>query len=162
MSHCFKTILGTSVIVGALLGLWRWTYDKSCSSLVFVLLILGIVACSYVSLKMHQRECFANCYVNKKSCLFTMLKSPIIVSCFYFIFSIFTSISIAYSVLDYNWMMWGLVFLTIVVCVALFGVFEEMLKGIIKEDYLMLMSREVSSLVGIFFLRWLELLCDLY
>ncbi len=53
MSRCFKTILGTSVIVGALLGLWRWTYDKSCFSLVFVLLILGIVACSYVSLKMH-------------------------------------------------------------------------------------------------------------
>ncbi|MBI1560890.1 hypothetical protein IZT76_01170 [Helicobacter pylori] len=151
MSYFFRIILGTSVIVGVLLGLWRWTYDKSCFSLVFVLLILGIVTYSYVSLKMHQRECFANCYVNKKSCLFTMLKSPIIVSCFYFIFSICTSVSIAYSVLDYNWMMWGIVFFTIVVCVAVFGVFEEMLKGIIKEDYLMLMSKEASSLVGIFF-----------
>ncbi|WQV07828.1 hypothetical protein KVL35_05150 [Helicobacter pylori] len=151
MFRCFKTILGTSVIVGALLGLWRWTYDKSCFSLVFVLLILGIVACSYVSLKMYQRECFANCYVDKKSRLFMMLKSPIIVSCFYFIFSIFTSISIAYSVLDYNWMMWGLVFLTIVVCVAVFGVFEKMLKNTIKEDYLMLMSREVSAFVGTLF-----------
>ncbi len=150
MSYFFRIILGTSVIVGVLLGLWRWTYDKSCFSLVFVLLILGIVACSYISLKMHQRECFAKCYVNKKSCLFTMLKSTIMVSCFYFIFSIFTSISIAYSVLDYNWMMWGLVFLTIVVCVAVFGVFEKMLKNTIKEDYLMLMSREASSLVGIF------------
>ncbi len=80
-----------------------------------------------------------------------MLNSPIMVSCFYFIFSIFTSVSIAYSVLDYNWMMWGLVFCTIVVCAAVFGVFEEMLKGIIKEDYLMLMSREVSSLVGTLF-----------
>ncbi|WRD52767.1 hypothetical protein E5E68_04455 [Helicobacter pylori] len=151
MFCCFKTILGTSVIVGALLGLWRWIYDKSCSSLVFVLLILGIVACSYISLKMYQRKCFADCYVNKKSRLFTMLNSPIMVSCFYFIFSIFTSVSIAYSVLDYNWMMWGLVFCTIVVCAAVFGVFEEMLKGIIKEDYLMLMSREVSSLVGTLF-----------
>ncbi|GAA8467841.1 hypothetical protein HpBT249_04250 [Helicobacter pylori] len=156
MFRCFKIILGTSVIVGVLLGLWRWTYDKSCFSLVFVLLILGIVTYSYVSLKMHQRECFANCYVNKKSCLFTMLKSPIIVSCFYFIFSIFTSISIAYSVLDYNWMMWGLVFLTIVVCVAVFGMFEKMLKNTIKEDYLMLMSREASSLVGIFFFAGLS------
>ncbi len=151
MFRCFKTILGTSVIVGVLLGLWRWTYDKFCFSLVFVLLILGIVAYSYVSLKMHQRECFANCYVNKESCLFTMLNSPIMVSCFYFIFSIFTSISIAYSVLDYNWMMWGLVFCTIIVCTAVFGVFEKMLKGIIKEDYLMLMSREVSSFIGALF-----------
>lgn len=151
MSHCFKNILGTSVIVGVLLGLWRLTYDKSCFSLVFVLLILGIVAYSYVSLKMHQRKCFANCYVNKKSCLFTMLNSPIMVSCFYFIFSIFTSVSIAYSVLDYNWMMWGIVFFTIVVCVAVFGVFEKMLKNTIKEDYLMLMSREASSLVGALF-----------
>ncbi len=108
--YFFKTILGTSVIVGALLGLWRWTYDKFCFSLVFVLLILGIVAYSYISLKMHQRRCFANCYVDKESCLFTMLNSPIMVSCLYFIFSIFTSISIAYSVLDYNWMMWGIVF----------------------------------------------------
>ncbi len=151
MSYFFRIILGTSVIVGALLGLWRWTYDKFCFSLVFVLLILGIVACSYISLKMYQRECFAKCYVHKKSCLFTMLNSPIMVSCFYFIFLIFTSISIAYSVLDYNWMMWGIVFCTIVVCTAVFGVFEKMLKGIIKEDYLMLMSREASSLVGIFF-----------
>ncbi len=151
MSYFFKIIIDTSVIVGVLLGLWRLTYDKSCFSLVFVLLILGIVTYSYVSLKMHQRKCFADCYVNKKSCLFTMLKSPIIVSCFYFIFSIFTSISIAYSVLDYNWMMWGLVFCTIVVCTAVFGVFEKMLKNTIKEDYLMLMSREASSLVGIFF-----------
>ncbi|GAA7593015.1 hypothetical protein JP0555_01120 [Helicobacter pylori] len=53
--------------------------------------------------------------------------------------------------LDYNWMMWGLVALTILVCTAVFGVFEEMLKGIIKEDYLMLMSREASSLVGTLF-----------
>ncbi len=158
MFRCFKTILYASVItliasviVGVLLGLWRWTYDKFCFSLFFVLLILGIVAYSYISLKMHQRRCFANCYVNKKSCLFTMLNSPIMVSCLYFIFSIFTSVSIAYSVLDYNWMMWGLVFLTIIVCAVVFGVSEKMLKGIIKEDYLMLMSREVSSLVGTLF-----------
>ncbi|WP_187852344.1 hypothetical protein [Helicobacter pylori] len=144
-------VLVTSGIVGGLLGFWRWTYDKSCFSLIFVLLILEIVAYSYISLKMHQRRCFANCYVDSKSFLFTMLNSQIIVSCFYFIFSIFTSVSIAYSVLDYNWMMWGLVFCTIVVCTAVFGVFEEMLKGIIKEDYLMLMSREVSSLVGTLF-----------
>ncbi|WQS97801.1 hypothetical protein E5D90_01875 [Helicobacter pylori] len=151
MFRCFKNILYASVIVGVLLGFWRWTYDKSCFSLVFVLLILGIVTYSYVSLKMHQRRCFAKCYVNKESCLFKMLNSQIIVSCVYFIFSIFTSISIAYSVLDYNWMIWGLVFCTIVVCVAVFGVFEKMLKNIIKEDYLMLMSREASSFVGALF-----------
>ncbi|WRC43452.1 hypothetical protein E5L25_01840 [Helicobacter pylori] len=151
MFCCFKTILGTSVIVGVLLGLWRWTYNKSCFSLVFVLLILGIVAYSYISLKIHQKRCFANCYVNKKSCWFPILRSPIIVSFFYFFYSILTSVSIAYSVLDYNWMMWGLVFLTIVVCTAVFGVFEEMLKGIIKEDYLMLMSREMSSFIGALF-----------
>lgn len=151
MFRCFKTILGTSVIVGVLLGLWCLTYDKSCFSLVFVLLILGVVAFSYISLKMHQRKRFAKCFVNSESFLSKMLHSPIMVSYFYVIFSIFTSISIAYSVLDYNWMMWGLVFCTIVVCVAVFGAFEKMLKNIIKEDYLMLMSREASSLVGIFF-----------
>ncbi|GAA7093066.1 hypothetical protein ID0205_13050 [Helicobacter pylori] len=48
-------------------------------------------------------------------------------------------------------MMWGIVFFTIVVCTAVFGVFEEMLKGIIKEDYLMLMSREASSFIGALF-----------
>ncbi len=56
MFRCFKTILGTSVIVGVLLGLWRLTYDKSCSSLLCVLLILGIVACSYVFLKNASEE----------------------------------------------------------------------------------------------------------
>ncbi len=151
MSYFFKIILGTSVIVGVLLGLWRWTYDKSCFSLFFVLLILGVVAFSYISLKMHQRKRFAKCFVNSESFLSKMLHSPIMVSCFHFIFSIFTSISIAYSVLDYNWMMWGIVFCTILVCTAVFGVFEKMLKGIIKEDYLMLMSREASSLVGALF-----------
>lgn len=159
MSYFFKIILGTSVIVGALLGLWRWTYDKSCFSLVFVLLILGIVAYSYISLKMHQRKCFAKCFVNSESFLSKMLHSPIMVICFYFIFSIFTSISIAYSVLDYNWMMWGLVFCTIVVCAAVFGALEKMLKSIIKEDYLMLMSREVSAFVGTLF--FIGLICDL-
>ncbi len=149
--HFFKIILGTSVIVGVLLVLWRLTYDKSCFSLVFVLLILGIVAYSYISLKMHQRKCFAKCFVNSESFLSKMLHSPIMVSCFYYIFSIFTSISIAYSVLDYNWMMWGLVFCTIVVCAVVFGVLEKMLKSIIKENYLMLMSREVSAFVGTLF-----------
>ena len=33
----------------------------------------------------------------------------------------------------------------------MFGVLEEMLKSIIKEDYLMLMSREVSAFVGTLF-----------
>ncbi|MCQ2637411.1 hypothetical protein JT109_00570 [Helicobacter pylori] len=151
MSYFFKIILGTSVIVGVLLGLWRWTYDKSCFSLVFVLLILGIVAYSYISLKMHQRKCFTKCFVNSESFLSKMLHSQIMVSCFYVIFSIFTSVSIAYSVLDYNWMMWGIVFCTIVVCAVVFGAFEKMLKNIIKEDYLMLMSREVSAFVGTLF-----------
>ncbi|WRE32245.1 hypothetical protein KVE90_01885 [Helicobacter pylori] len=153
MSYFFKIILGASVIVGALLGLWRWTYDKLCFSLVFVLLILGIVAYSYISLKMHQRKCFANCFVNSESFLFEMLHSqiPIMVTCFYFIFSIFTSVSIAYSVLDYNWMMWGIVFCTIVVCAVVFGALEKMLKNIIKEDYLTLISREVSTFVGTLF-----------
>ncbi|WP_441748224.1 hypothetical protein [Helicobacter pylori] len=151
MSYFFKIILGTSVIVGVLLGLWRWTCDKFCFSLVFVLLILGIVAYSYISLKMHQRKCFAKCFVNSESFLSKMLHSPIMVSCFYFIFSIFTSVSIAYSVLDYNWMMWGLVFCTIVVCAVVFGALEKMLKNIIKEDYLTLMSREVSTFVGTLF-----------
>ncbi|MCQ2661104.1 hypothetical protein JT181_00570 [Helicobacter pylori] len=151
MSYFFKTILGASVIVGVLLGLWCLTYDKSCFSLVFVLLILGVVAFSYISLKMHQRKCFAKCFVNSESFLSKMLHSPIMVSYFYVIFSIFTSISIAYSVLDYNWMMWGLVFCTIVVCAAVFGALEKMLKSIIKEDYLMLMSREVSAFVGTLF-----------
>ncbi|MGN8538619.1 hypothetical protein ACR9M0_04875 [Helicobacter pylori] len=151
MFRCFKTILYASVIVGALLGLWRFTYNKSCSSLLFVLLILGIVACSYISLKMYQRKCFAKCFVNSESLLAKMLNSSIMVSCFYFIFSIFTSVSIAYSVLDYNWMMWGLVFCTIVVCAVVFGALDKMLKNIIKEDYLTLMSREVSAFVGTLF-----------
>ncbi len=125
MSYFFKIILGTSVIVGVLLGLWRLTYDKFCFSLVFVLLILGIVACSYISLKMHQRKCFAKCFVNSESFLSKMLHSPIMVICFYFIFSIFTSISIAYSVLDYDQMMWGFVFCTIVVCAVVFGTLEK-------------------------------------
>ncbi|GAA8748312.1 hypothetical protein BTM113_00960 [Helicobacter pylori] len=38
----------------------------------------------------------------------------------------------------------------------MFGVFEKMLKNTIKEDYLMLMSREASSLVGIFFFAGLS------
>ncbi|GAA7325555.1 hypothetical protein MLS101_00650 [Helicobacter pylori] len=52
--------------------------------------------------------------------------------------------------------MWGIVFCTIVVCAAVFGVFEKMLKGIIKEDYLMLMSREVSSFIGALFFAGLS------
>ncbi len=86
MSYFFKIILGASVIGGVLLGLWRWTYDKSCFSLVFVLLILGIVAYSYISLKMHQRKCFAKCFVNSESFLSKMLHSPIMVSCFYLLY----------------------------------------------------------------------------
>ncbi|GAA8866474.1 hypothetical protein HpRN5_02780 [Helicobacter pylori] len=58
--------------------------------------------------------------------------------------------------LDYNWMMWGLVFCTIIVCTAVFGVFEKMLKNTIKEDYLMLMSREVSSFIGAIFFAGLS------
>ncbi|GAA9748028.1 hypothetical protein VN0171_05410 [Helicobacter pylori] len=34
---------------------------------------------------------------------------------------------------------------------SLFGVLEKMLKSIIKEDYLMLMSREVNAFVGTLF-----------
>lgn len=56
MSYFFKIILGTSVIVGVLLGLWRWIYDKFCFSLVFVLLILGIVAYSLYFFKNASEE----------------------------------------------------------------------------------------------------------
>ncbi len=105
--HFFKIIIETSVIVGVLLGLWCLTYDKFCFSLLFVLLILGIVAYSYISLKMHQRKCFAKCFLNSQSWLAKLLHSPIMVTIFYFVYSILISISIAYSVLDYNLMMWG-------------------------------------------------------
>lgn len=53
MFYFFKIILGISVIVGVLLGLWCLIYDKFYFLLVFVLLILGIVVCSYIFLKMY-------------------------------------------------------------------------------------------------------------
>ncbi|CAJ99749.1 Uncharacterised protein [Helicobacter acinonychis] len=149
--HFFKIIIETSVIVGVLLGLWCLTYDKFCFSLLFVLLILGIVAYSYISLKMHQRKCFAKCFLNSQSWLAKLLHSPIMVTIFYFVYSILISISIAYSVLDYNLMMWGVVFINIVFCTVVFSMFEKIFKNIVNEEYLMLMSREMSAMVGTFF-----------
>ncbi|WP_104760500.1 hypothetical protein [Helicobacter cetorum] len=150
MPYFFKTIIITSILVGALLGLWCLSYQVTYLSLVFVAIILGIVAYSSISLKMHQRKCFAKCYLNSESFLARLLSSRIMVSLIYFIISVCVSVSIAYSVLDYKIMMWGLVFINIIICATIFSVCKRMLKSIIKEDYLMLLSREISIGIGTF------------
>ncbi|WP_158653896.1 hypothetical protein [Helicobacter cetorum] len=152
--HFIRIVIATTTIIGGLLGLWRLSYQATCFSLVFVLIILGIIAYSYISLKMRERKCFIKCYLNDNSFLAKLLSSKIMVSLVYFIVSIMMTLSVMYSVLEYSFVLWILVILQIFICMLVFQFLNRSLRRVVKQDYLALLSREwgINICSCIFFL----------
>ncbi|AFI04181.1 hypothetical protein [Helicobacter cetorum] len=142
--HFIRIVIPTIAIIVGLLGLWRLSYQATCFSLAFVLIILGIIAYSFISLKMRERKCFIKCYLNDNSLFTKLLSSKIMVSLVYFIISIMMTLSVIYSVLEYSFILWGCIFLQIFICAFVFQFLNRSLRKVVKQDYLALLSREWS------------------
>ena len=88
MNKELKVIFASIGIVFLILNAWYFTYHIGCFSLFIPILIMLILASSYIEIKLKQKECFRNCYFKENTLISKLIMSPYLTSVFYILLSI--------------------------------------------------------------------------
>lgn len=139
-----KLVLGSVLSIFLTLLLWELTYSYSCSAFIFPLIILIVIATSFISKKMQERICHKNCYINDNSILAKFLTSRIMVTFFYFIVSVFMTITIIHNILEYTFQLWFYFIVHILLVIILYRNFIKMLENTISKSFLKIYVREIT------------------
>ncbi len=134
-------LLIAGLVVGGLSLLWLFTYKFTCLSVFFVFVMIVVILMNEFKLKLIQRRCFANCYINQNSFWYTFFQGGV----FAFLSAFFSSVvfGVAYgvylvkgSVFDYIFI--GISVLLSYVIYVLFnknGILSESVKFIISKNF---------------------------
>ncbi len=143
-----KLIIASISFVLLVLGIWSEHYGLGCYMLFSPLIILVLISYSFIELKMHERRCFQECYFESKTLFAKMLLSPIFVTIFYLIASIFMMLSAIYISVEFDRQIWIYIALHILFCVLVYRYFLLSLDGVVKDKSRRLFAREWSINVG--------------
>lgn len=144
LNHLSKNIqlyLASFLFFFTLIMAWKWTYHLHCFSFLFPIIILIFISKSYIDIKMNEKHCFKNCYLNTNSIIAKIIISRTFVIFFYMLVSIFMTLSLAYAVIDYPWELWVYLFVHFFIVIWFYKSMLILLKGTIKSDYLYIFSR---------------------
>jgi len=138
-----KIFIATALSFFLLFFTWIESYRLSCLALLFPVVMLAVVTYGYYELKMHQRRCFAKCYLKKDT-----FASKIFVSKSYFIllfYTILTTAMVASTftvVMGFSKLLWVYFFIHILLSYILFIFLSKRLKYALNEEYNLLFARE--------------------
>lgn len=132
--------------------IWKETYIYGCVILIFPLIVLLVISSSYIEIKMQDRMCFKNCYFNETSIFSKILSSRFMVTIFYFLVSLFMTISVMYAVIDYSLELWSYLIFHLFLVVILYKYLINLLSKTIHEKFLEMFSRELTISISTVFL----------
>jgi hypothetical protein len=147
-----KLIIGTLLVVFLVIMIWKVLYVQNSYSLVIPFLVLITISYSFIEIKIYERSCFISCYFNEKTLLATILTGRIFLILLFVIFSIMMTISLMYSLIDYEMKMWIYLIVQIVFMVILYKFFLRKFSKIIKEHFLEIFVRELIIKISHIFL----------
>lgn len=151
MIRNLKLLLGSLALVFMILLSWHNFYSVGCFSIIFPIIIWGVVSYSYIEKKMNERLCFKECYFDKSSIISRLLLSPYFVSLFYVIISSILSLSIVYGVISYPPLLWWYFILHILLVILIFQSLIRVFRYTIRDRYIEIFAREwtirISSLL---------------
>ena len=157
-----RLFIGSAFVLFLTIFFWRQTYSHSCFSLIFFLIILGVISLSFISIKMQERNCFKNCYFKESSIFSKMLSSRVLVTVFYLIISILMSISIVHALVSFSMDILIYLLLHVVLVILIFSYLNRLLIHTVKSKYLYILSREITITISSIFLFAVYLYLSLY
>ena len=143
-TNYIKLIGGSIITILTILLSWDSFYTYSCMSLIFSIIVLLVISSSFISLKMHERNCYKTCYFKDESIISKMLISKILVTVIYMIISVMMSISVLYGVIEYSIILWLYIIFHIVISILIFVILNKKLKNTINEKFLHIFTRELT------------------
>jgi len=138
-----KLFIATYIILFLSISIWMKIYSYGCMENLFGLFFLIIIASSFIDIKVANRVCIKECYFKDSSIFAKILSSKLFTSLFYIVASILMTISMLYSILGFDKMLWFYVAVHILLSVVLFLYFKDLLKKSIKKPYQSIFSREI-------------------
>ncbi len=157
-----RLFVGSALVLFLTIFFWRETYSHHCLSLIFFLIILGVISASFISIKMQERNCFKNCYFKESSIFSKMLSSRVLVTLFYFIISILMTISIMHAVVSFSMDILIYLLLHVALVTLIFIYLNRLLSSTVKLKYLYILSREITITISSIFLFAVYLYLGLY
>ena len=141
--------IAPALLILLLIQIWNITYNYQCYfSLIIPFIILVIISSSFIDIKIHERKCFRECFVEEKSLLSILLTSKFFIIIFFIILSILLTISILYSLLDFQPMMILYLTVFIVLLTFIYELIVRLLKNTISDSYLLVFAREIAILIS--------------
>lgn len=143
-----KQVFASIIIIYFILIAWKFTYQLGCFSLLIPILIILILASSFIEIKLNQKKCFKNCYFKDNTIISKILVSPYFTSLYFILVSIVYSITLMYDILNFNIQIYIfiIIFLFIVFYIYLFLL--NFFSGVVNDKYLELFTREITAKVS--------------
>ncbi len=114
-------------------------------SLIVPLAILIIIGSSFYGIKLQQRECFRECFFEKKSFISRILSSKLFIIIIYTFVSIALTISTIYLILQYTHEMTKYLITYVIFLYSFYRLVAGAIKGIVRDKFLLLFAKEITG-----------------
>lgn len=160
MKRKLINFVGAIVLIILFFQLWKISFEFDCPlSLLFPSAVLLVIGYSFIEMRLQRRDCFKECFFEKKSYISRILSNKIFIVIVYLIISIALTISTIYLMLDYTDTMIFLLIAYIVILAAFYNILLIVFRGTVRHKYLFLFSKEIAinisavlSVFGYFFI----------
>lgn len=148
----FKQIFASILIIFFILLSWKFTFNLWCFSLLIPILIMFVLASSFIELKMNQKKCFRNCYFKENTLVSKVLTSPFFTIIFFLILSFSYTMTLMYNILTFEKIFYFIIVSFIVLTFLIFRFFIKIFRNIVNEVHLEIFAREVTAKITAFIL----------
>lgn len=152
MNKELKVIFASIGIVFLILNAWYFTYHIGCFSLLIPILIMLILASSYIEVKLKQKECFRNCYFKESTLISKLIMSPYLTSIFYILLSTSYTVTLICNILFFDMKFYLLISIFIFISFKIYLFISNLFSGIVNDKQLEIFSREITSKITAFLL----------
>ncbi|MCT7464901.1 hypothetical protein N5S72_10620 [Aliarcobacter cryaerophilus] len=143
-----KIILSSIGLALIILIFWKLTYHVGCIAFLIPIFITLILASSYIDMKLKQKECFKNCYVNDNTFIAKFLTSPYLTSIFFIVLSIIYTINLMHDILNFSIGFYFVLIILIFITFHIYNFFLKFFKNHINDKHIEIFAREATSKIS--------------
>ena len=143
-----KIYIATLISTFLILAAFKLFFMYNCYILLVPLIVLVVIASSFIELKLKHRSCSYRCYFNEESRLFKLFSSPYLITFFLLIYSVGLTFTIFAEIIFFTNLMWIYLALHVGMMVLIYDRMEKMLASTVKLQMHKLLAREFSIKIG--------------
>ncbi len=152
LKHDLQDLFVITIIIVLVFEVWKVTYKLVCPiSLIIPLLVLMVLGISFYGIKIQQRECFRECFFEKKSLISRIMANKLFIIILYTFFAIVMSLSTIYLMLQYTHEITKYLIVYIIFLYSFYRIIIRILHGTARDKFLLLFAKEITMKITSFF-----------